>query len=132
MSEIGRATDAARRRIQQLKSASEAAAGSQSILLKHAKMMSRYAASAALAGGVGFGARGTYRMADAYIELNNRLRLVTHSEADLAEIRQRLYEISQITRTAIGANAALYSKFSMATRETGHSQADLLKVVWLL
>lgn len=104
MADIDRATDAARRRIRQLRTATDKAAKSQSILGRHLK----------------------------YIELNNRLRLVTHSEANLAETRQRLYEISQITRTQIGANAALYSKFAMATQKTGHSQTDLLKVVSIL
>ena len=128
MADIGRATDAARKRIKQLQTATEAAAKSQSLLGRHL----RYIGSIVLSFGTGRGILGTYRMADAYVELNNRLRLVTHSEANLAETRQRLYEISQETRTQIGANAALYAKFSMATRKTGHSQADLLKVVRLL
>ena len=128
MSDIARATDAARLRIRQLKSASESAAKSQSLLARHIKYLST--------AGLGFSSArsilGTYRLADAHVELNNRLRLVTHSEANLAETRQRLYEISQITRTQIGANAALYSKFAMATQKTGHSQTDLLKVVSIL
>ena len=124
MADIGRATDAARKRIKQLQMATDKAAESQSIFGRHLKYASSLFAT--------LSARGVYRLADAHVELNNRLRLVTHSEASLAETRRRLYEISQATRTQIGANAALYSKFAMATRKTGHSQADLLKVVSLL
>ena len=128
MTDIGRATDAARKRIKQLRMATDQAAKSQSILGRHLK----YMIGLGLGGATTFGAGGVYRLADAHVELNNRLRLVTHSEANLTETRRRLYEISQITRTQIGANAALYSKFAMATQETGHSQADLLEVISLL
>ena len=124
MADIARATDAARKRIKNLQMATDQAAKSQSILGRHLK----YVATALGGMGVMRSARGIYRLADAHVELNNRLRLVTHSEGNLAETRRRLYEISQITRTQIGANVALYSKFAMATQKTGHSQADLLKV----
>ena len=85
MADIGRATDAARKRIKNLQMATDKAANSQSILGRHLKYVVTALGGINLARGV----RGTYRLADAYVELNNRLRLVTHSEANLAETRRR-------------------------------------------
>ena len=77
MSDISRATDAARRRIRQLQTASDQAAKSQSLLGRHL----RYAVSASGLAGATLGMRGAYRLADAYTELNNRLRLVTLNQS---------------------------------------------------
>ncbi len=72
------------------------------------------------------------RQADAYTELNNRLRLVTNSEAALVAVRGRLLDLSQATRSALDANAQLYSRIALSAETTGHSQAQLLRVTELL
>ena len=72
------------------------------------------------------------RQTDSYTELNNRIRLVTDSERELARTRASLLDISQETRTQINANTILYSKLSLASENTGHSQQQLLEVTKLL
>ena len=84
------------------------------------------------AAGLALAARAAQRNADSYTELNNRLRLVTDSENELIATRQRLLRISQDTRTELGANAELYSRLALATREQGRSQAEVLRVTEVL
>ena len=85
------------------------------------------------AGYVGFHAvRGIGRQVDAYTELNNRIRLVADSEAELTGIRDKLFAISLRTRSSVAANAQLYSRLAQASKDLGTSQADLLKVTEIL
>ncbi len=70
--------------------------------------------------------------ADAYTQLNNRLRLSTDSETELIAVRRELLGVSQRTFTSLTANAELYQRISLASTETGHSQAELLRVTELL
>lgn len=84
-------------------------------------------------GYLGFRAvQGLGRQIDAYTELNNRIRLVADSEAELAGIRDKLFAISLKTRSSIAANAQLYSRLAQASKDLGTSQADLLKVTEVL
>ena len=76
-------------------------------------------------------ASGALRTADAYAELNNRLRLVSEGAA-LTRVRGELFEISQRTRTAFAANVTLYSRLSLATDALGRSQGEVLKATELL
>ena len=80
-----------------------------------------YAAIAAL--------RQVQETLDAYTNLNNRLRLVTDSEEELAATRRKLLAISQETRTEIVANAVVYSRLSLAAQNLGRSETELLQVV---
>ncbi len=77
-------------------------------------------------------AQNTLRLADAYTEISNRLRLVTQSERDLADVRENLLAISPDTRTSMEANAQLYSRLTLSVDNLNFSQADLLKVTELL
>ena len=83
--------------------------------------------------GIGFSAVTAVRMArdtvDAYTDLNNRLRLVTDSEDELVDTRQRLLDLSRETRTELGANAIVYSRLSLAAKDLGRSDEVLLRVV---
>ncbi len=76
--------------------------------------------------------RNTLAAADAYTEINNRLRLVSDSERDLAAQRTELFRISQDTRTGLEANAQLYGRLALASEEYGRSEAELLRVTELL
>ena len=76
--------------------------------------------------------RETLEAADAYTELNNRIRLVTDSERNLLEVRAELFDVSQETRTGLEANAALYSKITLAVRQFGRTQDEALRVTALL
>ena len=89
--------------------------------------------AAVAAGYFGFRAvQGLGRQIDAYTELNNRIRLVANTEIELATIREKLFAISQTTRTSIGANAQLYSRLAQASARLGFAQSDLLKVTEIL
>ena len=61
--------------------------------------------------------RALPRTADAWTNLNNRLRLVTQSETQLLDVRRQLLAISQRTRTNLDANAQLYSRLALAVEE---------------
>ena len=70
--------------------------------------------------------------ADTYLNLNNRLRLVTESETALIAVREQLVDISLNTRTALASNAELYSRLALSAENTGHSEQALLTVTELL
>ena len=58
--------------------------------------------------------RSVPRLADAWTDLNNRLRLVTKSETELIGARNDLLAISRRTRTELSSNAQLYSRLALA------------------
>ena len=64
--------------------------------------------------------------ADTYSTLQNRLKLVTDSSAQLAVVQQKLFDISQKTRSSLPANIELFSRLAFATKELGVSQSELL------
>jgi tape measure domain-containing protein len=65
--------------------------------------------------------------ADAYTQLQNRLRVVTTSAAQLNVVQEQLFELSQRTRTEFAANVEMYSRLSLATKDLGTSAAELLR-----
>ena len=83
--------------------------------------------------GIGFSAVTAVRAArdtvDAYTDLNNRLRLVTDAEDELVDARGRLLAVSRDTRTELNANAIVYSRLSLASKDLGRSDEELLRVV---
>jgi len=70
--------------------------------------------------------RGLTRQADAYINIRNRLRLVTSSTEELNAVQDRLLSISNQTRTSFAANADLYNRFAATTKNLGLSQEQVL------
>lgn len=81
---------------------------------------------------VGLAIRQLTRLADAYTEIGNRLRLVTETEADLIGVRAELLGISQRTRTEFEANAQLYARLALSAENTTHAEEDLLRVTEIL
>lgn len=73
-------------------------------------------------------ARSILKTADSFQQLQNRLRIVTEGTGQLAAVTKELFEISNETRTAVAANAELFTRLSLATRELGLSQRELLDV----
>ena len=123
-----RATRAQTAALQQQTVALQAADGATgSLIARHVSLL-RYASPVAAY----FAGRRIFQTVDAYTELNNRLRLVTDSEAGLVAVRRELLGVSQRSFTSLTANAELYNRISLAARETGHSQAQLLRVTELL
>lgn len=66
------------------------------------------------------------RYATQFTQLQNRIRVVTSSSAELNAVTDELFQISQRTRSSLESNADLFSRLSQATRELGVSQNDLL------
>ncbi len=94
--------------------------------------LARYAGGFAAIDVLRRGARLVVGYADANVDLGNRLRLVTGSERELAEVRGDLFDISQDTRSELGANAVLYGRIALATQRLGREEGEVLKVTRLL
>ena len=86
------------------------------------------AAAAATAFAAVLGAREVLQAADSYQNLQNRLRIVTDSTEELAEVTERLFAISQDTRQPLEATAGLYGSAAIAADELGASQEQLLRL----
>ncbi|MGD9947520.1 MAG: tape measure protein [Desulfobulbus sp.] len=72
------------------------------------------------------------KIADEYVNLNSRLKLVTDGEQDLAYVRKQLYDLSQETGTDFSANADSYAKLARAVRELGGDTDDTLQIVEMI
>ena len=88
----------------------------------------RAAAGAAVAFVGALAVREVLQAVDAYQSLQNRLRVVTDNSDELATVQNRLFEISQNTRTSFEATTELYSRAAIAAGELGASQEDLLRL----
>lgn len=67
-------------------------------------------------------------MADEWTTVNNRLRLVVNSTAELQQVRSQLMASANNTGQAIGTVAELYNKLAMSQAQTGISGSKLLKL----
>lgn len=76
--------------------------------------------------------RQAAQLADQYINIQSRLELVTKSEERYAAARDRTFEISQRTFTALESTATLYGRMQQATDTLGRSQADALRTTELI
>lgn len=81
---------------------------------------------------VGYAVRELKQLSDASIEVENRLKIAGVSTDNLSAATQRLFEISNKTRTPIQANAQLLSRLGIASDALGASQEDLFKFVELV
>ena len=64
--------------------------------------------------------------ADSFVNMQNKLALVTDSMESLNELQDRLVKSSRDTRSSLSATVDLYSKFSMALSETETSSKSFL------
>ena len=87
-----------------------------------------------IAAGLGLAAltRTFLNFSSQFVDISNRLRLVTNTEEQLVRVRRALFQISQKTRTSLHGNAHLYSKLALVTDSLGKSEEDVLKVTELL
>lgn len=86
------------------------------------------AAAAAGAFAASLAVREVFQAVDAYQSLQNRLRIVTDSSEELAQVQGRLFDIAQESRTSFEATAQLYSRAAIAADELGASQEQLLRL----
>ncbi len=65
--------------------------------------------------------------ADAYQNVQNRLRLVTDGTEELASATEQLLGVANRTRSSFQSTAELYTRLSLSARELGRSQEELLQ-----
>lgn len=65
---------------------------------------------------------------NAWVTVNNKLVNSVRANEDLATVTQRVFDISQDTRSSLLATATLYGRLERATRSAGTSTADLIKL----
>lgn len=83
---------------------------------------------AAAVAGVTFGAREILQSADAYTVLQNKLRNVTETEAQLALVTAEVFRVANESRTGVLATAQAFQRFDLALRKTGASQKESLRL----
>lgn len=67
-------------------------------------------------------------LADAYTNIQNRLRLTTTDQANLNAVFNELQAISGRTRSSLEANVDLYSRVSQSAKDLGLSQQQILNL----
>ena len=70
--------------------------------------------------------------ADAWTTLNNKLANSIRTGESLAEVTQRVFDITQSTRSSLDATASLYSRLERATREYGTSAENVAKLTTII
>lgn len=79
-----------------------------------------------------FSAREIVRTADAWTELQNRLRLVTSGHVELAQATDAVYRIARITNQELSSSAQVYQRFAQNAAQLGidlKQAADLTETV---
>lgn len=79
--------------------------------------------------GVFVGIRALISMSDAAIEVRNRIRIVTDSTEELNGTLVELAGIAKRTRTSLAAMALLFQRGSIAAKELGTNNEELLEFV---
>ncbi|WP_420564149.1 tape measure protein [Thalassobaculum sp.] len=77
--------------------------------------------------GVALSVREIGRYADAWRQVQNSLTVATGSTQQAARVTDQLLSIAQRTRTDLSANAQLYARLSVAAKELGADQEQLLQ-----
>ncbi len=72
--------------------------------------------------------RGIIRTADAFTNLQNRIRLVTNSTQELNKVTLELLAISNRTRSSLDVNANLFNRLALSTKELQVPTSELLKI----
>ncbi len=67
-------------------------------------------------------------MMDTYTELQNRIRLVTHSQTEMAQATESVFDISSRTNQAVGATAQIYQRFAKNAYTLNISQQKVVEL----
>lgn len=70
--------------------------------------------------------------ADAWATVNNKLANSLRPSEQLVDVTQRVFDITQQTRSSLDATASLYARLERATREYGTSAQDLTKLTTII
>lgn len=71
---------------------------------------------------------GIFRLADAFTNLNNRLRLLSDNEQVIAALRSELFRMAQETRTPIEGLTETFFKLSRSTLQMGLTFKELVDI----
>lgn len=72
--------------------------------------------------------RNVANLADSYVSVTSRLRLVTQTTQDYKDAQQQLFAISQKTRTGYAETVDLFTTLSRSTKSLGVSQEEVIKL----
>jgi len=76
----------------------------------------------------GFTVQRIIATADAYTQLNNRLKLVTDSTEELTAVSEELFAVSQNARVSFESTAELYQRVARSSDQLGKSTQEVLDV----
>nr|DAR80712.1 MAG TPA: Tail tape measure [Caudoviricetes sp.] len=65
---------------------------------------------------------------DAYLNLTNRLKLVSDSQAQLNKLTEEMFRISNMTRMSVEQTSTSFSRFDLALKSVGRSQQETLTI----
>ncbi|QNH66907.1 tape measure protein [Proteus vulgaris] len=103
---------------------------SQSVNNTERSMQSLSKVAAALTGYLSVSMVASY--SEAWAELNNKLSNSVRASESLIDVTQRVFDISQATRSSLDATATLYARLERGTREYNTSAADLAKLTSII
>lgn len=103
---------------------------SQSINNTERSMQSLSKVAAVLTGYLSASIVASY--SEAWTELNNKLSNSVRASELLIDVTQRVFDISQATRSSLDATATLYARLERGTREYNTSAADLAKLTTII
>lgn len=84
------------------------------------------AALFAIAGGATI--RTYSRLSDSFIQIQNRLGLVSQGAQGLNLVFKELTDVSNRSRSSIEANAEVYTRLALSAKDLGLAQSDVLKI----
>ncbi|MEX9221875.1 tape measure protein [Providencia rettgeri] len=70
--------------------------------------------------------------ADAWTDLSNKLANSIRQNEKLADVTERVFDISQKTRSSLNGTASLYARLERATREYGTSVSDIARLTEII
>lgn len=103
---------------------------SQSVNNTERSMLSLSKVAASLAGYLSASMVASY--SEAWTELNNKLSNSVRASESLIDVTQRVFDISQATRSSLDATATLYARLERGTREYNTSAVDLAKLTTII
>ncbi len=77
--------------------------------------------------GVGFLIRKIIELADVFVTVQNRIKVVTDSMAELALVTSEVLDIANRSRTAVESTAAVFTRVTLAARDLGVSMREVLE-----
>lgn len=78
--------------------------------------------------GISLGISDLIKTADTWNLLHGRLKLVTESTSQLADVEQRLFAVAQNTRVGYAETATLYARIARSTQEMNLGQEETLTI----